>query len=324
MKYIQVTIETSEAGIEIAQAKLLALGIEDVEIRDPNDVRDIMEHKETYEWDYIDDQVAKEMELPPEVRCYFPAVESGFEQADQVAAAMKELHELQESGAFGRDADLGSLTVHVSVRDDGEWKDKWKEYFRPLRVSKSIVVCPSWEHYDKKEGDLVIEIDPGMAFGTGTHETTSMCIELLEKYLKKGDNVLDAGCGSGILSIAAAMLGAGEVLGVDIDREAVRVASENLEKNGVTDVASAEYGDLTEGVDFRGDLVVANLMAELIVHLLPDVPACLEDGGIFLSSGILQEKKEMVETAFRENGFRILDVLEKGEWVAIAAEKERG
>ena len=135
------------------------------------------------------------------------------------------------------------------------------------------MVKPTWYDYDAEEGDLVIEIDPGMAFGTGTHETTSLCLRLMEDYMKPGDKVLDVGCGSGILAIAGALLGASEVLGVEIDPVAVEIAQENLELNKVTNVARAQYGDLTKGIDFKAEIVVANLMADLVMMLSGSVPA---------------------------------------------------
>ena len=321
MKYIEVKIETSESGIEAVVAKLLALGIENTEVSDPKDIEEIMDKKESYEWDYINDDVVKQMEHNPNVTVYLEDDEEATETINKIRQAMAELLESAGNGDFGRDVDLGSLEILTMEADDSDWKDKWKEYFKPFRVSKSIVIKPTWETYEAKEGDLVLEIDPGMAFGTGTHETTSMCIEMIEKYMKRGDKVLDAGCGSGILAIAAALLGAEKALGVDIDETAVEVANKNIAENDVSHIASAKYGDITKGVDFKGDLVVANLMAELICMLSPDVPAHLKDGGLFISSGILKEKENMVKKALEKAGFVIVEIEEKGEWCCIVARK---
>jgi len=320
LKYIEIKIETTEMGIEPVVAGLLARGIENTEVSDPRDIEEIMEHKESYEWDYINDDVVKQMERKPLVTVYLEDDENATGIINDIRSAMSELKEAAARGDYGQGVDFGRLELLTYTADDSAWKDKWKEYFKPFRVSDRIVIKPTWEEYDAKDGDLILEIDPGMAFGTGTHETTSMCIEMIEKYLKPGDSVLDAGCGSGILSIAAALLGAQKVLGVDIDETAVEVARENIEKNGVADVADARYGDLTRGVDFRGDLVVANLMAELICLLSPDVPAHLSDGGIFISSGILTEKEEMVTADLKKAGFGIKEINRKGEWCCIVAE----
>ena len=184
------------------------------------------------------------------------------------------------------------------------------------------MVKPSWEEYRAEPDDLVIEIDPGMAFGTGTHETTSLCMKLMEKYFGEfGENVkvLDVGCGSGILSIAASLLGAGEVLGVEIDKDAVQVARENVQLNKCDDNVRVIEGDLTKGIDFKGDIIVANLMADLVMMLSKSAREHLEDGGIFISSGILADKEKVVSEAITDAGFTIEEVMVDGEWCAIAA-----
>ena len=181
------------------------------------------------------------------------------------------------------------------------------------------MIKPTWEDYEAGEKELVIEIDPGMAFGTGTHETTSGCIQLMEKYMKPGDKVLDVGCGSGILSIAAALLGRRDILAIDIDPGAVEVTRENVELNNVSEYVDTRYGDLTKGVSYRADIVVANLMADLVMMLTEDVEKHLEDGGIYISSGIIDFKEEEVCETLKRCGFEIIEILKKGEWCIIAA-----
>ena len=227
------------------------------------------------------------------------------------------------SGTYGvnLNADsLGSGKMTLTLRGDEEWKDKWKAYFKPTKITEHIVVCPSWEEYEPaSEEEVVISIDPGMAFGTGTHETTSLTTLLMEKYLKPGEKVLDVGCGSGILSIIAARLGASEVLGIDIDDEAVTASEENGELNGVTDTAHFQIGDLTEGVDFQADVVVANLLTHLVLRLSPDIPKHMLPGGRYVTSGILVEQEASVVQALEELGFTVLETAEKGDWCCIAA-----
>ena len=317
MKYYQIDIETSEAGIEAAVGKLLSIGIEDTEVSDPRDIQEIMDKKESYEWDYIDREVTERMKETPRVTVYT----EDLAQVREIRAAIRELALEAAEGMFGSGTDLGSLEVTVTEQDDSRWKDRWKEYFRPFKVSEKIVIRPTWEHLPAElaDADAVIEIDPGMAFGTGTHETTAMCIQMLEEYVKPGMRVLDAGCGSGILSIAAAKLGASEVLGIDIDETAVEVAKANLVQNRVDSTAMAACGDVTKGVDFTADLVVANLMAELICMITPDIPAHLAPGGVFITSGILTEKKEMVVKHLLAAGFAVDRIRDKGEWCCIAA-----
>lgn len=320
MEYWEINIETSESGIEPLLGQLIAAGFDDAAVRDPRDVEEIMDKKESYEWDYVEDSVVKEMRDTPRVTLYLPADEEADAQMDKIQAAVASLAEGLEEGWYG-DVDFGSLEISSKKKDDKEWKFKWKEYFKPFRASDRLWVCPSWEELEDVPEERIIRIDPGMAFGTGTHETTSMCIEMIDEQIKPGQRVLDAGCGSGILSIAAAKLGAGDVLGVDVDPEAVRVAQENLEKNGVADAARAEYGDLTQGVGYEADLVAANLMAELLCMLTPGIYNHLTDGGLFISSGILEEKADMVTSAYADAGLKVLEVRHKGEWVCVLAQK---
>lgn len=187
-------------------------------------------------------------------------------------------------------------------------------------MTDNIVIKPTWEEYEPEENEMVIEIDPGMAFGTGTHATTRMCVKLLEKYItSEEDKVLDLGCGSGILSIAAALLGSKHVYGVDIDPNAVAASAENVEMNGLSEVIEIAYGDVTEGLGMKADIIAANLMADLIKMLSPDIAKHLEGKKIFISSGILEEKVDEVSEGVKNSGFEILEVLHEDEWCAIAA-----
>lgn len=319
MKYIAMNIETSSAGIEALITALMDIGITDVVVEDPRDFEELMDKKQSYDWDYVDEELVASMSDVPKVTIYLEDTEENRGQIKNVETIIANLKSSVASGLFGEGADFGSMTLDVKFDDDTEWKDKWKEFFKPSRISDNIVVKPTWEDYDNVEGHLVIEIDPGMAFGTGTHETTSLCVKLLDKYQKASDKVLDVGCGSGILSIAAAKLGAKDVLGVDIDPIAVEVAIENLELNQVTEVARAQYGDLTKGVDYKANIVVANLMADLVMMLSDDVAKHMEEGGYFISSGILVEKEDIVANHLKEQGFNIVEIKEDGLWCAIVA-----
>lgn len=321
MKYLEINIETSAAGIEPVVSALLNLGITDTVVEDPRDIEDLMDKKQTYDWDYLDDSIIEKMKESPKVTVYLEDTEENRTLAEQIAPAMEELRSKAREGIFGEGADFGSLRVNKKQEDDTQWKDKWKEYFKPARIAENIVVKPTWESYERQGDEKVIEIDPGMAFGTGTHETTSLCVKMLEKYQKESDKVLDVGCGSGILSIAAALLGAEDVLGVDIDPVAVEVAAENIELNGVANVAKAQYGDLTKGIDYKADIVVANLMADLVMMLSEDVARHMQPGGLFISSGILVEKEVQVTEHLRSQGFGIVEVREDGGWCCIVCRK---
>lgn len=321
MKFIEVKIYTSHEGIEPLTAMLMQKGITEITVDDPADVDDLMEHKQEYEWDYIDQSLLDDKDREPVVYVYFDDTEDGRKKVQDLKLAVMMLKGKEMEGVFGWDTSLGRLYAEDRVVDDRDWKDKWKEFFKPMKVTEKLVIKPTWESYEKVGDEKVIEIDPGMAFGTGTHETTSLCLELIETYLKKNQRVLDIGCGSGILSIAAALLGSGPVLGVEIDPDAVRTARENVQANGVKDIVTIQEGDLAKDVEGKASLIAANLMAPLVIRLAPAAAEHLEEKGVFISSGILLEKRKEVEDAICQAGFRILEVREKGEWCAIAAEK---
>lgn len=326
MKYIEFKVHASRQGIEQVTAMFMGNGIYEVSIDDPADMEDILNKKNEYGWDYIDDDLKTDLEREPTASVYFEDNDESRATIQVLKAEVKKLKDSELEGRYGSDADFGRMYVEETVVDDNDWKDKWKEFFKPVKVTDRIVVKPTWEDYECAGDELVLEIDPGMAFGTGTHETTSLCMKLMEKYLgddAAGKKVLDVGCGSGILSIAAALLGCGDVLGVEIDEDAVKVAAENTGKNNAGDRVKIQQGDLTEGIDFEADIVVANLMADLVMMLSPDVKNHLSSDGVFISSGILIEKEEKVAEAIKKEGFEIIEIAEDGEWCAIAAQPVR-
>ena len=302
MQYIEVKIFTSQENIDPLTCILMDMGIAGFAIEDARDFRDLMNKKNTYDWDYIDESLMELENVRTSVTFY-------LEESEESRRILRQLQ-----GKYG------SEMVWKAV-DDSDWKDNWKEYFKPAKITGRIVVKPTWEEYEPQEDELVIEIDPGMAFGTGTHPTTSLCVKLLEKYIEGSkDTVLDVGCGSGILSVAAALLGARDVLAVDIDPVAAEVSRENVRLNGLSDKITVKEGDLTKGLDMQADIVVANLMADLVMMLSKDVAAHLKGKSIYISSGILIEKRKQVEAAIEKCGFKVLEVLEEGEWCAIAAQ----
>ncbi len=332
MKYIEFRIHASRQGIEQVTAMLMAKGIDQLVINDPADMEDILNKKNEYDWDYIEDELKTSTDREPTVSAYFEDTPENRELIQQLKIAVMMLKSKEMEGVFGWDANLGRLYAEDIIVDDEDWKDKWKENFKPTKITDRLVVKPTWEAYEAVEDELVLQIDPGMAFGTGTHETTSLCLKLMEQYLgvdsaaNEGTQkqvaekkVLDVGCGSGILSIGAALLGCREVLGIEIDEDAVRVAQENVDLNEVQECVKIAHGDLTKGVDFKADVIVANLMADLVMMLAESAGAHLEKGGVFISSGILVEKETLVADAIKKAGFEILEIAEDGEWCAIAA-----
>jgi ribosomal protein L11 methyltransferase len=204
-----------------------------------------------------------------------------------------------------------------------DWANAWKEYYRTTRVGQWLVIKPSWLDYQQLAGDLVIEMDPGMAFGCGTHATTALCLKLLEKHIRPGMTIYDIGTGSGILAAAAAKLGAGRVLALDIDPVACRAAQENAARNKVNDLVSVRQGSLAEHSDSGADLVVANIIADVIADLAPDAAAVLSPGGIFIASGIIRDRLDMVIEAVEAAGFAVCEVVEEGLWVALVLQKRK-
>ena len=327
MKYIEFKVHASRQGIEQVTAMYMKYGITDVSIDDPADMEDILNNKNEYGWDYIEDEMKENLDREPTISCFFEDTEKNREKVQILKILIMKLKSAELYGEFGWDVDFGRLYGEEIFIDDEDWKDKWKEHFKPTKITDKLVVKPTWEEYEAAEGELVIQIDPGMAFGTGTHETTSLCMKLMEKYM--GDNaaekkVLDVGCGSGILAIGAALLGSKDILGVEIDEDAVRVANENIELNQVGDKVKAIQGDLTKGIDFKADILLANLMADLVMLLAESAGKHLKKDGIFISSGILVEKKEVVSEAIKAAGFEIIEIAEDGEWCAIAAKVKKG
>lgn len=203
--------------------------------------------------------------------------------------------------------------------DEKDWEDSWKKYFNSEKITDKIVVKPTWKDYVQNDGEVIIEIDPGMAFGTGTHPTTFLCMNMIEKYIKTGDKVLDVGTGSGILMLAAAKLGAAEIVGTDIDDLAVEVATANMELNKISkEKYCVKKGNLADIIkDEKFDLIVSNILAEIILILLDDIANLIKEKGYFICSGIIKDKKNMVKERMMEKGLEIIEIADKDEWVSI-------
>ncbi len=311
MKYRELIIRVSGDKIEEVETVLIEHGYIAMQIEDPLDALDIAEHQDLYKYDYINEEIISASEkAEPGTRevvitLYFEDNEEGQKQ---LADAEKLVLDMP-----------GVKAVTEITGDDSEWLYKWQEHFKPTKVGKRIVVKPGWEEYEAHGDELVIEMDPGMAFGSGLHETTSMCVKALEKYMPSGAKVLDVGTGTGILAMAAVLLGADEALGIDIDDEAVRVASENIDKNGLAEKIQVAKGDLMAGIEYEPDIIVANLMADLVMMLSPSAATQMKAGGIYITSGILDIKVDQVSKVVRDAGFDILEILADGEWRAIIA-----
>ena len=264
-------------------------------------------------WDMIDEEVLAKMSEDVLVKAYFKNDASVQETLLLVREKLGELKRLDMG------FDIGSLTLEHQNVQEQDWAENWKKYYKPFRAGEHLVIKPSWETYEEKEGDLVLELDPGMAFGTGTHETTFMCMEQLEKYVTPGCKAIDVGCGSGILALAAAKLGASDVLAIDLDELAVKVAAENTKKNGLSDVVRVKHGDLLENSEEQADVIVANIIADVICFLCGPAKKHLLPGGVFICSGIIREREDDVQRALAQAGYTVCNRLAKGEWVCLAA-----
>ncbi len=213
--------------------------------------------------------------------------------------------------------------ITVSGVNEEDWANSWKAYYKPIKIGERIVIVPAWEKYEAQEGELIVRMDPGMAFGTGTHETTRLVIKLLEKYIKRGMRVADVGCGSGILAICASKLGAKECKAYDIDPVAVKVANENIKDSGLTNVTCA-VSDLLKQVDKSGgayDVICANIVADIIIRMMPDVGELMDENSVVLASGIIVERSEDVINGFHEHGFKVVERIDENGWCALAVKK---
>lgn len=332
MKWIKMELKTTTEAVDFVSAMLEELGVEGIEITDYVPLSE--EDKRKMFIDILP-------ELPPDdgsarVSFYLDTGTDIEALKANIAEGLSELRQFVDTGS-------GELTV--SETEDKDWINNWKEFFKPFRVDESIVIKPTWEELaEKRPGDLVVEIDPGTAFGTGAHETTKLCIGSLKKYVKPGTAVLDVGCGSGILSIISMLLGARYAAAVDIDPAAAGVTVENAGVNGLSarlcdrdvngvpvftgaaDGIEVADGNVLEDEALRTalgsasyDIVVANILADVIIPLSGVVKEFMKPDALFISSGIINTKREAVEAALRENGFEILEVNVQGDWVSFTA-----
>lgn len=307
-KYVELSVYTTHIGGELVSDILWNYTDGGVAISDIEDV--IALAREGKSWDYADDSIFT-ADKTVIVKAYFP--ESAA--AETLKKVEKDLFELKKNSPL----DLGTLETVKRTVDGDLWREQWKEHFKPIKLGRAVIV-PEWIKYDEKEGETKVLLDSNMAFGTGEHETTSMCVLFLEKYVKESDVVLDVGCGSGILGITASKLGAKEVIMTDIDECAVTATEHNMELNGVKN-CKVYLKNLLDDNSVKGDVIVCNIMAEVLIAFAPKIGDNLKENGVIILSGILTDRKDRVRKAYESAGFVMDDETVKGEWAAMAFRK---
>ena len=299
MKWIEIIVKTSSENEDLVSSILYENGAKGLEIKDPRDIEYFQENKD--KWDFIDDDVMNYEYEGVLIKAYF----SVYSNVEETVERIKE-----------RIAKFNLGKVLINKVDEKDWAENWKINYKTEQITNNIIIKPSWETYEQKSNEIVIELDPGMAFGTGSHETTIMCARALEIYVDNTKDVFDIGCGSGILSIIAARLGAKSVLAIDLDPMCVKVTKENVVMNCVSDKVKTETGNLFDIVEGKADIIVANIIAEIIVDMIPNIKEHLNKDGVFIASGIIESKLPIVQEALCNNGYTIVDILQINGWVA--------
>lgn len=312
MKWSEICIETVNDAVEPISNILHEAGASGVVIEDRAELDKKREgglFGELYELnpnDYPEEGVA--------VKAYLPVNSFLQETVDDITAAVKNLSVYQ--------IDIGQLKVSVSEVHEEDWATAWKQYYNPVKISEKFTIVPTWEDYEPFSTDeLIIELDPGMAFGTGTHPTTVMCLQALERFVKPNQHVVDVGTGSGVLAIGAALLGASRVTALDLDEVAVSAARQNVALNHAENIVSVSKNNLIDGIDDQPDVVVSNILAEVIISFTDDVTSILRPGGFFIASGIIGQKKDDVRKAMTDAGLFIAETVVMEDWVCIVGKK---
>lgn len=307
----EVKIVIPVEAIEPVSGILYGMDVKGISIEDPNDI--LTREKGPLTWDYADINLFSEGADKGVIKAYFPDTDN---ISDHKKYIEEKIEELKNYGIV-----VDPYQVHTTDVREEDWANSWKKYYKPLEIGEKVVVVPIWEEYDAKPEQVIVKMDPGMAFGTGTHETTKMCIETLQEIIQGGETVFDVGTGSGILAITAKKLGASSVLAIDLDPVAVDSAKINGQENDVT--MDVRQGDLLKDIEGQADVIIANIIADVIIYLSDKISPFLKEGGYFLASGIIHLQEEEVKEALVKNGFEILKIRRENDWRAMLCKKTK-
>lgn len=302
----EIIITTTGEASDAVSEMLNTIGAAGVAIFDPQDILNEINSKGSL--DYADPEFIANLGEDTIIKAYFPGTQNPEELKSLIG---------EKLSFISRFINIGKGEIETKTIDEEDWANAWKKYYNAFNITPGILIKPSWQDIDDTSSKMIIELDPGMAFGTGTHETTKMCAEMVEKYAKLGNEVFDVGTGSGILAIVSAKIGAGRILACDIDEVAVRVAKENATINGVEEKINIFGGVIEDYSGPKFDIVIANIIANVIIQIAPYVLRNLKQKGLFIASGIIRDRREEVLERYQSLGFELVDIQELGEWVAI-------
>lgn len=311
MDWTEISIKTSQEGADIAAQAFYEVGITGLVIEDPDELSQLS--KEEFFWDYIDESMVGTSDGTVVIKAYLSSDSSLGEKLSLIKDKINWLKN-RDLGV-----DLGSLDIELTSVREEDWSNTWKKYYKPMKVSDRIVIKPSWETYNKKKGQVILTLDPGMAFGTGTHETTMLCMQAIDQYIRPDHSLIDIGCGTGVLSIGALLLGAKAATAIDLDGNAVEIARKNAQINKVLDRMTLVHGNLLDEIEGSYDIVVANIIADVIIELSQYVTNYIKAGGLFISSGIIHERLDEVIEQIESVGLIIEKVAKMGEWSMVVS-----
>ncbi len=320
MQWIEMTVYAAEKSIEPLTQLLGEIGISGFIIDEPNAVDEFLSTTELH-WDYVDENLIVPRDGEPYIRFFLPDIP---ETDNTIILINQILSRFRENTP-----DCGSLKIEKQTVRDEDWENNWKAYFKTFEIGERLVIKPSWESYDNSSGRIVLEIDPKLCFGTGTHETTQLCLTALEKYLKNNDRLLDVGCGSGILSVAGLLLGASYVFGVDIDPLSITTSTENVRINGILDDRfHAICGDMVsdksivQKIGGEYNIITANIVADVLISMAHIFPSFLVKDGILIASGIIEDRLSDVSDKLSQNGFCEISRFSQNDWWCLVVKKQ--